>query len=113
MSKHTELPWKIMGNEARGFQIHTDYANGKPAPHLNHWIATMRCESCPNEKEANAQFLVSAANSHYPMLEALKKARHLLSNLSFHLERKGDVGVSQEVDENITELDHAIKLGEK
>lgn len=101
---HTPTPWKAMGNEARGFQIHTNYANGKPAPHLNHWIATLRCESCPGDAEANAAFIVRACNVYEELLQALR-------NVTYH-GRHPDEGEDSSWAETWQDVIAAIALAE-
>jgi len=61
----------------RGWQIHTDYAKGKGAVHLNHWIANIKCESCPVHEKQNALLIAAAPE----MFEALNEAANMIAIL--------------------------------
>ncbi|WEA24063.1 hypothetical protein [Rhizobium binxianense] len=76
MSKHTPGPWMALEGK-RGWQIHTDHAKGKAAPHINHWIANLKCESTPFAEEANARLIAAAPD----LLEALTVVAQKLGSL--------------------------------
>jgi len=64
---HTKGPWVPYFDERHfGAQIHSQ---GK----CNHWIANLKCESCPGQAEANAHLIAAAPD----MLEALNVAKQL------------------------------------
>lgn len=65
-SQHTPGPWKALEGK-NGWQIHTDNKPGKGSPNTNHWIANIKCESCPAHEEANALLIAAAPD----LLEAL------------------------------------------
>lgn len=62
-SKHTPAPWRASKGRY-GYQIHS----GEKPSSLNHWIANLKCESCPASEEANAQLIAAAPE----LLEALE-----------------------------------------
>lgn len=69
---HSPGPWKaIEGN--RGWQIHTDHKASKGAANVNHWIANIKCESCPAHEEGNA-LLIAAAPELLLALDELLEA---------------------------------------
>ncbi len=68
MSKkaHTPGPWRIeRGKKYGDFLIWS--ARGETEV-SSHWIATLKCESCPAQEEANARLMAAAPD----MLEALE-----------------------------------------
>lgn len=68
--KHTPLPW--------------NYHNSNNDDYLDIDSAGTRITSIFNvdkEAKANAEFIVTACNSHYELLEALKKAESSLESL--------------------------------
>jgi hypothetical protein len=58
-SHHTPGPWKALEGK-NGWQIHTDNKPSKGSPNANHWIANIKCGSCPAHEEGNARLVASA-----------------------------------------------------
>ena len=70
MTKHTPGPWRV-GKGKYGYQIWQDVKKGFG----NHWIANLKCESCPADEVPNAH-LIAAAPDLLEALECLLKADH-------------------------------------
>lgn len=62
-AKHTSGPWRVLKGKF-GLQIHSD----------QHWIANIKCESCPAHEEGNANVITSSP-------ELLELARQYLSDM--------------------------------
>jgi len=54
---HTPGPWRVVAGKF-GLQIHSE----------KHWLANMKCESCPVQEEDNARLIAAAPD----MLAALR-----------------------------------------
>lgn len=63
MTKHTQGPWRV-GKGKYGYQIWQDVKKGFG----NHWIANLKCESCPADALPNAHLIAAAPE----LLEALE-----------------------------------------
>lgn len=68
--KHSPLPWKVLDLKPPPPAISIGGSENTGA------IATMWGRFClGDERQANAEFIVRACNSHYELLEALKRLR--------------------------------------
>ena len=67
MAEHTPTPWKATPHGSPQWII--EAPEGK--------LFAIATTACGND-EANAKFIVQAANSYYPLVEACKKALHYL-----------------------------------
>lgn len=67
--KHSPLPWKT----TNGY-----YGPIIDCPDGQERVCTVDGARSPDEKEANAAFIVRACNNHYQLVEALKYARRFL-----------------------------------
>ena len=58
MTNWTKGPWRVL-NGKYGLQVHS----GK------HWLANIKCESCPAHEEANAQIIAAAPELYEALAE--------------------------------------------
>jgi hypothetical protein len=61
--KYTASPWRVLKGKY-GLQIHSE----------THWIANMKCESCPAHEEGNANVMAASP-------ELLELARQYLNDM--------------------------------
>lgn len=72
---HTAGPWKVLEGKY-GLQIH-GYGE-----RCSHWIANLKCESCPAHEEGNAH-LIAASPDLYEALEPIKWQSADKDNMEF------------------------------
>lgn len=77
MSKkaHTPGPWRIeRGKKYGDFLIWSAHGETEVS---SHWIATLKCESCPAHEEGNARLIAAAPD----LLEALEACHKALNSI--------------------------------
>lgn len=100
-SKHTQLPWKI--NRVSSTHIVGDQDRGVAScgGHFDNHSS----EDCTEVNEANAEFIVRAANSHYQLIAACEPFAALLEAMNHPKWMQDDAGVYGKNDVTITIAD--------
>jgi hypothetical protein len=70
---HTKTPWKVVSGCI-------DTIDDKPIARMVRDDSATKAGIYPVERDNNAKFIVTACNSHYDLLEALKSATEALSD---------------------------------
>ena len=79
--KHTKLPWVVDENA-----VDSDPNNG----YTHHRVALcLASDSCGDMCYANAEFIVTACNSHYDLLEALEELWESGNNTTYAFTKDG------------------------
>ena len=86
MSKHSQLPWTPDGGNKTG-RINWVDEKWTSRCHLGwfkkdgFWQTVCTISGQPENKQANAEFIVRAVNCHYDLLEASKTAHEVIISL--------------------------------